>query len=140
MIVSKVFPKVIILFSISVQINKNKLVDAPVCRQQTEGQILGISYKKPATILCEVKTHLNAGWLHFWVVAIYNWNILHYHYIIIILSFLHRWEGQQRKIITDRLEIKKKVKLIFPFVVQNAISNCYLIEHLNKPMIKPTNI
>ena len=28
----------------------------------------------------------------------------------------------------------------FPFVVEKAILKCDLIEHLNKPMIKPTNI
>ena len=58
MIVSKLFPEVIILFSIFVKINKNKLVDAPVCKQHSEGQILGISYKKPATILCEVSNNV----------------------------------------------------------------------------------
>ena len=66
MVVSKLFPKVIILFSIFVKINKNKLVDAPVCRQQTEGQILGISYKKPATILCEVRKRP----IILWVIAL----------------------------------------------------------------------
>ena len=37
----------------------NNFLDAPVCKQDAAQKILGISYKKPATILCEVMVHIS---------------------------------------------------------------------------------
>ena len=37
----------------------NNFLDAPVCKQEAAQKILGISYKKPATILCEVMSHIS---------------------------------------------------------------------------------
>lgn len=37
----------------------NNFLDAPVCKQDAAQKILGISYKKPATILCEVMSNIS---------------------------------------------------------------------------------